>query len=92
MQKQFIYIYMTFFPFTITDLFAAVHFPIYIWKYVCVCVCVCIYTHIYTYIYIYTVNHFAVLQKLTQHCKLTIIKKQKKISSSSILLSFSKSI
>ena len=37
-------------------------------EYVCVCVCVCI--HICTCIYI-KLNHFAVHQKLTQHCKLT---------------------
>ena len=30
--------------------------------YVCVCVCVCV----------YTLNHLAVQQKLTQHCKLTM--------------------
>ena len=33
----------------------------------CVCVCVCVCIHIY-------MNHFAVHLKLTQHCKLTLIK------------------
>ena len=31
---------------------------------------VCRYTQEYTYIYIYKLNHFAVYQKLEQHCKL----------------------
>ena len=39
---------------------------IYIYMYVCICVCVCVYIYI-------KLNHFAVHQKLTQHCKLTIL-------------------
>ena len=39
-------------------------------RYVCVCVCVCV----CVYIYIYTqLIHFAVHEKLTQHCKSTIL-------------------
>ena len=43
-------------------------------KYICIyiCVCVYIYIHIHTYIYI-KLNHFAVQQKLTQHCKSTVL-------------------
>ena len=32
---------------------------------------VCVYVYVYTYIYVYLI-HFAVEQKLTQHCKSTI--------------------
>ena len=54
----------------------------------CVCVCVCVYIYIYIYIYTYiytyiciyiymyiyiTLNHFAVQQKLTQHCESIIL-------------------
>ena len=46
----------------------------------CVCVCVCVCVYIYTYEYIYELlGHFAVKQKVTQHCKSTIIKKILKI-------------
>ena len=38
--------------------------------YVCVCVCVCIYEW---------VGAFGVEQKLTEHCKLTVIIKNKKL-------------
>ena len=36
--------------------------------YVCVCVCVCVCIYIYIYIH-KKLNHFAVHQNLTQHCK-----------------------
>ena len=39
----------------------------------CVCVCVCV----FVCVYICILGHFAVQQKLTKHCKSTIIKKLK---------------
>ena len=48
-------------------------------KNVYMCVCVCIYIYIYTHTYIYIrLNYFAVHQKLTQHCKSTILQFKKK--------------
>ena len=38
---------------------------------------ICRYTQEYTYIYIYKLNHFAVYQKLEQHCKLYFNYKKK---------------
>ena len=38
---------------------------VYIYIYICMCVCMCV-----------LLNHFAVLSKLTQHRKLTIVHKK----------------
>ena len=45
--------------------------------YIYIYVYICVYTHIYIYIYI-ELNHSAIQQKLTLHCKLTILQLKKK--------------
>ena len=51
-------------------------------EYVCMCVraCVCV----CVYIYVYILNHFAVHQKLVQHCKSTIPQSTKKEKQSQV--------
>ena len=47
---------------------------VYIYKYIYILIYIDIHTHIYTF----KLNHSAVQQKLTQHCKSTILQKFKK--------------
>ena len=50
-----------------------VRYDMYICIHVYMCVCVCV----YIYIYIYMIEYFAIHQKLTQHCKSTIVQQNK---------------